>query len=178
MAAHDFFTPQPVKNASVFLLKQILHDWSDAYCIKILNQLRAAATSSTKLLIIDSIVPYACHDPNLDSEDVIPGAAPHEAPPPLLSNYGQVNDIQYHSDLAVSLISEPLCRLSSGTHVETARCFLRIIHKSVRLVISGSFWKRVGGALSKFIDRMPLFTCRQRLFLFDEIGKDFRVFVQ
>lgn len=26
--AHDFFNEQPIKNASVFLLKAILHDWS------------------------------------------------------------------------------------------------------------------------------------------------------
>ncbi|KAJ7130076.1 O-methyltransferase-domain-containing protein, partial [Mycena crocata] len=34
---HDFFTHQPVTNASVFLLKQILHNWSNQYCAKILK---------------------------------------------------------------------------------------------------------------------------------------------
>ncbi|EIM79956.1 S-adenosyl-L-methionine-dependent methyltransferase [Stereum hirsutum FP-91666 SS1] len=37
LQGHDFYTPQPVKGASVFLLKQILHDWSDSYAITILK---------------------------------------------------------------------------------------------------------------------------------------------
>ncbi|KAL8849901.1 MAG: hypothetical protein Q9221_005167 [Calogaya cf. arnoldii] len=36
---HDFFTEQPVKNADVYLMRWILHDWSDGYCIKILRAL-------------------------------------------------------------------------------------------------------------------------------------------
>ncbi|KAG6898618.1 hypothetical protein C0993_005645 [Termitomyces sp. T159_Od127] len=64
---HGFFTPQPVANASVFILKQILHDWSDPYCVPILKELRAAATPETKLVVVDSIIAYACHDPTTGS---------------------------------------------------------------------------------------------------------------
>jgi hypothetical protein len=102
--AHDFFTPQPVKNASIFLLKHILHDWSDAYCTKIPDHLRAAATSSTKLLLVDSILPYTCHNPNTNNKKAIPGVAPHEAPAPLLSNYGTINDMPFQSDFTVRLV--------------------------------------------------------------------------
>jgi hypothetical protein len=35
--AHDFFEEQPMKNADVYLLRWILHDWSDLYAAKILK---------------------------------------------------------------------------------------------------------------------------------------------
>ncbi|KAG6807059.1 hypothetical protein H0H92_008969 [Tricholoma furcatifolium] len=56
MTAHNFFEPQPVRNASVFLLKNVLHDWSDDNCIQILSGLRAAATSETTLVICDCVM--------------------------------------------------------------------------------------------------------------------------
>lgn len=31
---HDFFTPQPVEGADIYLFRWILHDWSDKYCVK------------------------------------------------------------------------------------------------------------------------------------------------
>ncbi|KAL8810901.1 MAG: hypothetical protein Q9223_007651 [Gallowayella weberi] len=36
---HDFFTEQTVQDADVHLMRWILHDWSDKYCIKILRAL-------------------------------------------------------------------------------------------------------------------------------------------
>ena len=99
--AHDFFQPQPIKNASVFLVKQILHDWPDAYTSKILTKLREVAQRETKLIIIDNIVPFACHDPSADEGKGIPGAVPKEAPQPLLANYGIANEMGYNYDLAV-----------------------------------------------------------------------------
>ena len=49
---------------AVYILKHVLHDWSDSYCHQILKHLRdAAAHSSEKptLLVIDFIVSLACH---------------------------------------------------------------------------------------------------------------------
>ncbi|KAG6863965.1 hypothetical protein C0991_001530 [Blastosporella zonata] len=108
-AAHDFFTPQPVTNASVFILKQILHDWADPYASRILKALRAVALPHTKLVIVDNIVAYACHDPTIES---VEGANYKEAPAPLLPNYGAANVIPYVLDLGVCAVDvapyEPL----------------------------------------------------------------------
>ncbi|KAJ7575531.1 S-adenosyl-L-methionine-dependent methyltransferase [Mycena floridula] len=103
LQAHDFFAPQPQKEVVVFMLRMILHDWSDEYCLKILKQLRAAATPLTKLLVLDSIMPYGCHDPS--GADGIPGSLPpKEAPAPLLANYGAANEMVYLSDIAMCIM--------------------------------------------------------------------------
>ncbi|KAF2096919.1 S-adenosyl-L-methionine-dependent methyltransferase [Rhizodiscina lignyota] len=55
---HDFFTPQPVKNAKAFYLKMVLHDWPDASCREILSNLRPALVPGyTKILINEIVVP-------------------------------------------------------------------------------------------------------------------------
>jgi hypothetical protein len=43
----------------VFLLKAVLHDWSELYNVKILIHLRNAATPDTVLLILDNVMPSA-----------------------------------------------------------------------------------------------------------------------
>jgi O-methyltransferase domain len=99
---HDVFTGQPVKCASVFFLKAVLHDWSDSYYEKILQQLREAAQPHTKLVVMDSNVPYACHFLVDEEDGTIPGSAPNEAPEPLLANYGISNGLAYAIDLTAS----------------------------------------------------------------------------
>jgi len=96
LQAHDFFAPQPVKNASVFLLRNIMHDWPDKYCLQILQHLRDAAAPDTRLLIIDSLIAYACED---DSLQDIPGTERPVLPKPLLPNMGYVATISYHADI-------------------------------------------------------------------------------
>ncbi|KAJ7730737.1 S-adenosyl-L-methionine-dependent methyltransferase [Mycena metata] len=96
LETHDFFTPQPVRKVSVFLLRMIMHDWSEEYCVKILRILRAVADESTKLLLVDNIVPYACNE--TQSKD-IPGAERPLPPPPLLPNLGHAGIIAYYTDL-------------------------------------------------------------------------------
>lgn len=54
---YDFFTPQTVQGADVYFLKHILHDWSDPWAAKILRQVVPAMTSSSKVLIMDGVMP-------------------------------------------------------------------------------------------------------------------------
>lgn len=82
-SAHDFFKPNPIKNPSVFLLKHITHDWSDAYVKKILKQLRDAAGPSTKLVVMDRIIPFACPIPEGHDVAKIPGLLNPQVPWPL-----------------------------------------------------------------------------------------------
>ncbi|EMD33481.1 hypothetical protein CERSUDRAFT_87325 [Gelatoporia subvermispora B] len=94
---HDFFQAQPQKDASVFLLKQIMHDWSDRFATNILRQLRDAATPSTKLVLIDNILPYACRADGL----AVPGARAPDVPEPLLPNLGGAGILPYCFDLSM-----------------------------------------------------------------------------
>ncbi|KZT30015.1 S-adenosyl-L-methionine-dependent methyltransferase [Neolentinus lepideus HHB14362 ss-1] len=98
---HDFFDPQPVKNPSAFILKQIVHDWADEYAERILRRLREAVDNGHQcmLVIIDSLVPYACRQG--DSRTLIPGERPPSALQPLLPNYGPVDASPYFTDLSM-----------------------------------------------------------------------------
>ncbi|KDR66887.1 hypothetical protein GALMADRAFT_147537 [Galerina marginata CBS 339.88] len=95
----DFFTPQSITNPAVFLVKQVLHNWPKQYMSKILQQLRAAATKETVLVIIDNVLPYACRG-NTESEFVEKKVK--EAPEPLLPNYGSVGNAAYSLDISAS----------------------------------------------------------------------------
>ncbi|KAF9458915.1 S-adenosyl-L-methionine-dependent methyltransferase [Collybia nuda] len=96
LQAHDMFTSQPIKNASVFLLKDIVHDWPDAYSIKLLTELRKAATPTTRLLIFDTVLPYTCDNtgPTADEFEAegsgIPGLS-----------LGAANEVPYSRDIAM-----------------------------------------------------------------------------
>lgn len=98
----DFFEKQPVLPGApdVFLLRLISHDWSDKYLIKLLKNLRAVATPSTKLLVMDSIVEYACSVPK-ESQLSVKGIEWQTPPDPLLPNMGLANLAPYSIDLMV-----------------------------------------------------------------------------
>ncbi|KAF8468546.1 S-adenosyl-L-methionine-dependent methyltransferase [Gautieria morchelliformis] len=84
LQGHDFFQPQPVKSAAVYFTRFILHDWADPENIKILKNIRAAASPSSKLVLFEFCVPYACPDPDNTPESS--GSKP--TPYPLLANLG------------------------------------------------------------------------------------------
>ncbi|KAF9458914.1 S-adenosyl-L-methionine-dependent methyltransferase [Collybia nuda] len=96
LQAHDMFTPQPIQNASIFLLKDILHNWPDAYSVKLLTHLREAATPTTRLLIFDTVLPYTCDNtgPTVDEfateNNRIPGLS-----------LGSANEMPYSRDIAM-----------------------------------------------------------------------------
>ena len=98
--AHNFFAPQPVKNASVFVVRQVIHDWPDKECLEILRHLRDAATPHTRLMIIDNLMSYACVEEDLRT---IPGAERELPPAPLLPNGGHSSTFAYTEDMLVRL---------------------------------------------------------------------------
>lgn len=55
--SHDFFTEQPVKNADVYALRWILHDWSDKYAVRILQALIPALKPGARILVIEQVLP-------------------------------------------------------------------------------------------------------------------------
>ena len=86
----------------------MLHDWSDKYSLKILKQLRDAATPDTKLVVLETIMPYACHDTEDIADGIISGVA-KKAPNPLLANWGAVAEFIYVLDMAVCFFkNDPL----------------------------------------------------------------------
>ncbi|KAI7772389.1 hypothetical protein LZL87_007750 [Fusarium oxysporum] len=57
---HDFFKDQPITDASVFFMRQCLHNWRDEDCIKILRALVPALEKckpGTPLLINEEVLP-------------------------------------------------------------------------------------------------------------------------
>ena len=52
----DFFNTQPIHSPAAFLIRTVLHDWSDERATAILKNLFAAMGPQTKLLIVDTIV--------------------------------------------------------------------------------------------------------------------------
>ena len=54
---HDFFTPQKVKGADVYLFRWILHNHSDKYASKILRALVPALKKGARVLINDYCLP-------------------------------------------------------------------------------------------------------------------------
>ncbi|KAF9067896.1 S-adenosyl-L-methionine-dependent methyltransferase [Rhodocollybia butyracea] len=87
---HNFFFPQPIPNASVYMMRFVLHDWPASKCHTILNHLRAAASKTTKLILFEAIMPYACPPPDgpFSREMEASAGGAGKAPWPLLSNLG------------------------------------------------------------------------------------------
>ncbi|KXN81029.1 Sterigmatocystin 8-O-methyltransferase [Leucoagaricus sp. SymC.cos] len=85
LEAHDFFQPQPVKGAAVYFLRFVIQDWPDSESVKILKCVREAASASSKLILFETGVPYACTDPMQYEADVERRTAPY----PLIPNLGK-----------------------------------------------------------------------------------------
>ncbi|WP_237289550.1 methyltransferase [Streptomyces gilvosporeus] len=52
----DFFTTAPT-GGDLYLLKNVLHDWSDDDCLRILTTVRHAMRPATRLLLVDAVLP-------------------------------------------------------------------------------------------------------------------------
>ncbi|KAI0141209.1 S-adenosyl-L-methionine-dependent methyltransferase [Xylariaceae sp. FL1272] len=55
--AHDFFTPQPIKGARAYYMRNILHDWTDEKCVDILTSITPAMTPESRILIDEMVLP-------------------------------------------------------------------------------------------------------------------------
>jgi hypothetical protein len=82
----------------VYLMRMILHDWADKYCLTILKHLRAAAGPKTQVVIVEQPIPHACDEPATHD---IPGAGLPVPPKPLLPNMGRAGSMAYNTDLMV-----------------------------------------------------------------------------
>ncbi|KAJ5713819.1 uncharacterized protein N7483_011000 [Penicillium malachiteum] len=54
---HDFFHEQPVKNAKVYFMRTVLHDWPDKQAAQILGRVREAMGPDSILLISEFMLP-------------------------------------------------------------------------------------------------------------------------
>ena len=54
---HDLFEEQPVKGADVYFFRWIFHNWSDKYCIRILQNLVPALKAGARILINEWCLP-------------------------------------------------------------------------------------------------------------------------
>jgi hypothetical protein len=58
----DFFVSVPA-GATFYILKQILHDWSDDDCLRILRSCQRAMNADSRLLVVDTVLPSG-NDPH------------------------------------------------------------------------------------------------------------------
>jgi hypothetical protein len=125
--AHDFFQPQPVKDAAVFFMRMIVHNWPDSHVRTMLRHLRDAATTETKLLVIDYILPYACkasQDYGIEDADIVIEGEPAAPPYPLLPNMGEAGKYAHLMDICVSHSICPL-ELRAMSDTEGSVCQMR-----------------------------------------------------
>jgi hypothetical protein len=60
----DFFTSVPA-DGDIYVLKRILHDWSDADAVRILRVCRTALRTEARILVIDAVLKSGnAPDPN------------------------------------------------------------------------------------------------------------------
>ncbi|KAI1756266.1 S-adenosyl-L-methionine-dependent methyltransferase [Xylaria castorea] len=72
--AHDFFTPQPLPGARAYYFRNVLHDWPDAKCIEILQNVKPAMTTESRILVDEMILPEKDAPWRATQQDFIMGA--------------------------------------------------------------------------------------------------------
>ena len=56
LLGHDFFDPQPLRNAHIYYMRTVLHDWPDSYCHKILKNVVSAMGATSRLLLNECVL--------------------------------------------------------------------------------------------------------------------------
>ncbi|RYO00933.1 hypothetical protein AA0121_g13321 [Alternaria tenuissima] len=54
---HDFFSPQPVKDADIYFFRRIFHDWSDKHAVEIIRSLIPALKPGARVRVNELLVP-------------------------------------------------------------------------------------------------------------------------
>lgn len=85
-----------------------MHNWPDAYCVKILTQLRAVAQPTTKLIVLEQIIDYLSRE-TTSVEAETPGAARPMAEEPLLPYPDAIAGYAYSLDILVRVLLSPGC---------------------------------------------------------------------
>ena len=68
--AGDFFR-DALPSADAYILMEVLHDWPDQDCVRILSAIRRAATPGATVAVIEGIVADAGDDPRVNTLDVV-----------------------------------------------------------------------------------------------------------
>jgi len=55
--AHDFFEEQPVKNAQMYYIRRVLHDWQDKDAVRIMKAIIPAMAKDSRIIISDMAIP-------------------------------------------------------------------------------------------------------------------------
>ncbi|EKM76021.1 hypothetical protein AGABI1DRAFT_79240 [Agaricus bisporus var. burnettii JB137-S8] len=88
----DFLQEAPKLGCDIYYVKNILHDWADGDCIKILKNVKNAMGTSSRVLVHEFIVRPGYRMPKEEAKFT-------QAPEPLLPNYGEGRIRQYTLDI-------------------------------------------------------------------------------
>ncbi|KAI0885554.1 putative O-methyltransferase [Annulohypoxylon maeteangense] len=115
---HDFFTPNPVKEADIYWMRHVLHDWKDDDSAKILAMTAGAMGPKSRLLVADITLTETIGDPYIKA-----------APKPLLANYG----IHGHHGFALDIAMMSLMNGKERTPSEFRNLFEKAGLKMVKV---------------------------------------------
>ncbi|OJJ98276.1 hypothetical protein ASPACDRAFT_44781 [Aspergillus aculeatus ATCC 16872] len=68
--AHDFWTPQPVVGAGFYYLRNVLHDYPDEQCVRLLGLQRAAMGAGSVVLVDEIVCPARGAGPAVVDMDI------------------------------------------------------------------------------------------------------------
>ncbi|MBJ7594165.1 MAG: hypothetical protein JF886_04755 [Candidatus Dormibacteraeota bacterium] len=68
--AGDFFR-DPLPRADLYIVMEVLHDWDDQDCLRILSAIRRGAAPGATVAVIENIVPETGDDPRVNALDVL-----------------------------------------------------------------------------------------------------------